>query len=113
MESLSTALLVTLIGMAAVFFAMALIYASMRLLTTLALDKEEDEHKTEMEPEPSTLTQDRGRRLGAAAIAVALAQGERDESLGMGMRNAATGSTPWGEFYRHRQLRPSGRGRIA
>ncbi len=107
MESLSTSLLVTLIGMAAVFLAMALIYASMRVLTTLARDKKEDEPKAETEPEPSTLTQDRGRRLHAAAIAVALAQAERYESLGMD-----TGSAPWGEFYRHRQLRPSGRGRI-
>lgn len=111
MESLSTSLFVTLIGMAAVFLAMALIYASMRLLTALARDKREDEPQAGTEPEPTTLAQDRGRRLNAAAIAVALAQAERDESVSMRTR-VATESAPWGEFYRHRQLRPSGRGRI-
>jgi Na+-transporting methylmalonyl-CoA/oxaloacetate decarboxylase gamma subunit len=118
-NSLTVSLLVTLIGMAVVFLAMALIYASMQLLTAIAKDK--TAAKSGSEPEPfapsefeSDQTREDDRRLQAAAIAVALERAAREESQMMEtdtMHEALT--TPWGKFHRQRQLRPSGRGRIA
>ena len=117
-NSLTVSLLVTLIGMAVVFLAMALIYASMQLLTAIA--KEKTTAKNGGEPEsspPSQLESDRTQgdtgRLQAAAIAVALARATQEESQTTEIGTAHGALTPWGEFHRQRQLRPSGRGRSA
>lgn len=118
---LATSLLVTGIGMAVVFVAMALFYASMHLLTALirdnpARDVQADTRAVigkEVNSAIGANEPDLGAPLRAAAIAVALARAEiggqqtADSKLGTGLP-----FSHWGEFYRQRQLRPDSRGRI-
>ena len=116
-HSLTTAFFVTLVGMGAVFLAMALIYASMQLLTALVRDKPIVEPTVDREPgqprPPGQPIRSGSRILGlhAAGIAIALARTEGIEQEGLQFPPRTEESTPWGEYYRHRQLRPSGRGR--
>lgn len=121
-DSLTTSLLVTGIGMAVVFVAMALFYASMHLLTALVRDKPERDIQAdtgtrieeETGPPIAASGPDRNAPLRAAAIAVALARAETSEQKTAGDDH---GTTPpvshWGDYYRQRQLRPGSRGRIA
>ena len=118
-NSLTTSFFVTLVGMGAVFSAMALIYASMQILTALVRDKPVVKATADNEPKhhplPGQPVRSGTRILGlrAAGIAVALARTEEIEREGLKLPPRTDESTSWGEYYRHRQLRPSGRGRGA
>lgn len=107
-KPLLDSLFITIVGMAVVFLAMALIYLSMRLLTAMARDKPRREAVGQsVSPDPHDERKE--SRLRAAAIAVALARARltTEETV-----EGAAAMTSWGEFYRHRQLRPGGRRRI-
>jgi Na+-transporting methylmalonyl-CoA/oxaloacetate decarboxylase gamma subunit len=112
---LVTTLTVTLIGMGVVFAAMGLILGSMALLTRLARPTKMETH-TSQDQEPSSgesaaRPMARRSKLRAAAVAVAMVRArERQESE---ERDVEPQLTPWGDYHRQRQLRPSGRGRIA
>ena len=112
---LVTTLTVTLVGMAVVFAAMGLILASMALLTRLARDRAPAPSAGNT-PEPAVAGDDRPAaeqraRLRAAAIAVGLARARQgQEAIQVDSEPLLT---PWGDYYRGRQLHPSGRGRIA
>jgi Na+-transporting methylmalonyl-CoA/oxaloacetate decarboxylase gamma subunit len=113
---LTVSLLVTAIGMAVVFLAMALIYGAMQLLTAVARDRKQEP----VEPaSPLPVETSEGNRasdvsrLRAAAIAVALARTQGMGVQGAPCRASTSGeTTPWGEFYRQRHLGARGRGRI-
>ncbi len=115
MDNLTSTLLVTVIGMAVVFVAMSLFFASMHLLTALAKDKPEQPVQPTEDNAPTpppAASDDSSIRRRAAAVAVALARAQlerRPPAADAGSPEA----TPWGDYYRQRQLRPSGRGRIA
>jgi len=107
-------LVLTVIGMAVVFVAMSLFYISMRLLTAVTQEKQP---LPDTQPDLSTSPvqpqqQDRSIELRAAAIAVALARAEAAESAPAGLYAGDHPSTLWGAYYRQRQLRPGGRGRL-
>jgi Na+-transporting methylmalonyl-CoA/oxaloacetate decarboxylase gamma subunit len=112
---LTVSLLVTLIGMAVVFLAMALIYGSMQLLTAVAKDRKEE--RGEPMP-PAPLDDSEGQavpslgRLQAAAVAVALARARGAGIQGSASSKSDSETTPWGEFYRRRHLGSRGRGRM-
>jgi Na+-transporting methylmalonyl-CoA/oxaloacetate decarboxylase gamma subunit len=113
---LVTTLFVTALGMAVVFAAMGLILGSMVLLTRLAGDRPkpppEDGNDLESSPESGRApAPGRQARYQVAAIAVALARARGGRELEE--VEAEPLITPWGDYYRRRQLRPSGRGRIA
>jgi hypothetical protein len=118
---LTSSLVVTLIGMAVVFFAMSLFYASMHLLTALFKDKRKESRDDWSLPAgkdtvgtPGSQADSLGRaRLRAAAIAVALSRAELEGGQKAAGLTQLAASTPWGKFYRYRQLRPNNRGRIA
>ncbi len=109
---LSVSLLVTAIGMAVVFLAMALIYGTMQLLAAVARDRKEPAEPPL--PPPVGVSEAREAtdvgRLRAAAIAVALARSQGQRTSSGTSANGET--TPWGEFYRQRHLGARGRGRI-
>ena len=66
------------------------------------------------EETPSAIPpQDRRRELRAAAITVALARAKAAGSMASDLHTHDLEPTPWGSYYRQRQLRPGGRGRIA
>jgi Na+-transporting methylmalonyl-CoA/oxaloacetate decarboxylase gamma subunit len=115
-DSLTTTLFVTLIGMVVVFLAMALIYASMRILTlaTSDISKSSTIAGTET-PQADAQANDKIKtsELRAVAVAVAVARAEAMSGLTAISEPQMGGNTAWGEFYRHRQLRPGGRGRAA
>jgi Na+-transporting methylmalonyl-CoA/oxaloacetate decarboxylase gamma subunit len=113
---LVTTLFVTAFGMAVVFAAMGLILGSMVLLTRLAKDRPVPPAAHEKDSEPSATsdhTPGRGRQaqLRVAAIAVALARARLSQEPEGADEEPLV--TPWGDYYRRRQLRPSGRGRMA
>ncbi len=110
----TVSLVITLIGMAVVFVAMALIYGSMQLLTAVAKDKvKQDRPPASQLDEPAEARQpDDADRLRAAAIAVAVARARRTRNTGSATSSPVPSTTPWGEYYRHRQLAAGGRGRI-
>jgi Na+-transporting methylmalonyl-CoA/oxaloacetate decarboxylase gamma subunit len=110
---LTTSLLVTLVGMAVVFVAMSLFFASMHLLTLLANDRTRAKPPIPAEPasdpaHPQTLDQ-----RHAAVIAVALARAQIIDTPPMSVVQPIDAMSPWADYYRHRQLRPEGRGRLA
>lgn len=113
---LVTTLTVTLVGMAVVFAAMGLILGSMALLTRLAQQRPTATSENGNHLESSARlglppTPHRQAQLRAAAVAVALA---RARVGGAGEdTDVETPLTPWGDYYRRRQLRPAGRGRVA
>jgi sodium pump decarboxylase gamma subunit len=112
---LVTTLFVTVLGMAVVFAAMGLILGSMVLLTRLVKNRSgppsKDESKAESPPESSrSPVPGRQAHLRVAAIAVALARARRSRELEE--IEAEPFVTPWGDYYRRRQLHPSGRGRV-
>lgn len=111
---LTVSVVVTLIGMAVVFLAMALIYASMQLLTALAKDRGQP---TSAPPQATTDYREDRRasdmdRLRIAAITVAVARARSMAEMGSNSRPAGSSTTPWGDYYRHRQLGSRGPGRI-
>ena len=107
----SASLLITVIGMAVVFVAMGLFYASMHLLTALFRDRGDEK------AEPVTVEKENelpmGDPLRAAAVAVALARAELPTVGDPFAELTISSISSWGDFYRHRQLRPTGRGRLA
>jgi Na+-transporting methylmalonyl-CoA/oxaloacetate decarboxylase gamma subunit len=109
-DPLTVSLLVTAIGMAVVFLAMALIYGAMQLLTAVARDRRNEQAEPTSPPpvetsEGSWASDD--DRLRAAAVAIALAR-----ARGVAIQQVPSGeTTPWGEFYRRRHLGARGRGR--
>jgi Na+-transporting methylmalonyl-CoA/oxaloacetate decarboxylase gamma subunit len=113
---LVTTLYVTVLGMAVVFAAMGLILGSMVLLTRLAKDRPgpPSGDETELEsPAESERPAAPGRQaqLRAVAIAVALARARRSQEPEEIDAEALV--TPWGDYYRRRQLHSTGRGRTA
>ncbi len=108
-----TTLVLTLVGMAVVFVTMSLFYGSMRLLTSITGKRPTEQAGPTMEPDIGR-SPDTSKRLRAAAVAVALARAEMDEAQhGAGQPSTPGRETPWGDYYRQRQLRPGDRGRIA
>jgi Na+-transporting methylmalonyl-CoA/oxaloacetate decarboxylase gamma subunit len=113
---LVSTLFVTAFGMAVVFAAMGLILGSMVLLTRLAHDRPARAAEEEKRPETPVKggrppAAGRQAELRVAAIAVALARARR--SAEVEETDEEPYQTPWGDYYRRRQLRPSGRGRMA
>jgi Na+-transporting methylmalonyl-CoA/oxaloacetate decarboxylase gamma subunit len=112
---LTISLLVTLIGMAVVFLAMALIYGSMQLLSAMTRDQKKEQVEpaapVPVETPEGSRTSDVDR-LKVAAIAVALARTQAMGVQGGARSNPRGETTPWGEFYRQRHLGSRGRGRI-
>jgi Na+-transporting methylmalonyl-CoA/oxaloacetate decarboxylase gamma subunit len=113
---LMTTLFVTAFGMAVVFAAMGLILGSMVLLTRLAKDRAAppvaDGNSSEAFPKSDHLPAGgRQAQLRVAAIAVALARARRSQAPQEVDEEPFV--TPWGDYYRQRQLHPSGRGRMA
>jgi Na+-transporting methylmalonyl-CoA/oxaloacetate decarboxylase gamma subunit len=112
---LTVSLLVTLIGMAVVFLAMALIYGSMQLLAAVAKDQKEEQGV--LIP-PAPVDESGGQAvpslscLRAAAVAVALARARGAGIQGATSSESDSETTPWGEFYRRRHLGSRGRGRM-
>lgn len=102
---------VTAIGMAVVFVAMALFYLSMHVLTGLARDRVRPAPAEAPTP-PVDMPRSDARR--AAVIAVALARAEQAERAWQPPADSVEfeSCSPWRDFYRQRQLRPEGRGRI-
>jgi len=108
---LLTTLIVTLIGMAVVFAAMGLILGSMALLTRLAGDRPGPQSANHDRPAVPSESDATAATQRAAAVAVALARARQSgEQEGF---DAEPLHTPWGDFYRRRQLHPCGRGRAA
>jgi Na+-transporting methylmalonyl-CoA/oxaloacetate decarboxylase gamma subunit len=115
-DTLTTALVITGIGMTAVFLAMILIYASMHILTTATRNRHESmDDRGPRVPSNEVHTQNEmaNHELQVAAIGVALARSEMTTGMESVSDHQLGGNTAWGEFYRHRQLRPGGRGRSA
>lgn len=113
---LVASLLVAAIGMVIVFLAMGLIYASMRLLTAVTTGRSGDDSACAPPPASQDRTEKTPDSLRAAAIAVALARAELSDNsdvTGLTPPSSSGRTTPWQGFYRRRQLRPGGRGRIA
>jgi Na+-transporting methylmalonyl-CoA/oxaloacetate decarboxylase gamma subunit len=108
---LLTTLIVTLIGMAVVFAAMGMILGSMALLTRLAGDKPGPKSAYHDRPALPSESDTAAATQRAAAVAVALARAR--QSGEQGDLDAEPLHTPWGDFYRRRQLDPCGRGRVA
>lgn len=102
MEGLGVVLKMTVLGMAIVFFAMALFYGSMRLLTQVT-NKEEKESPAEPAPEKPASNDIHQ----AAAVALALARARQVPSD----KQVEWREGSWQAFHRQRQLRPTSRGR--
>lgn len=107
-EALRQSLLVTGVGMAVVFVAMALFYGSMELLAAVFRPRPRDRKVPGAQP----LSEDSSSpRLRAAAVAIVLARA-RQSSKKAWPSTSPQPSSPWGEYHRQRQLGPGRRGRI-
>ena len=108
-------LVLTVVGMAVVFVAMSFFYVSMRVLTAATQEKEASQKgpQNDEETPAATSPSDPRRELQAAAIVVALARADSATPLPADLYADDLQTTSWGAYYRQRQLRPGGRGRIA
>jgi len=100
-DPLTISLVVTGIGMLALFIALALLYGLMYLMT--AVIKDRSEGKTGAEEVERGADEERVRRQRAAAIGVALARAEREMIVVPAPEERETVS-PWRALHHHRQL---------
>jgi len=99
---LTTALVVSGIGLLLLFAALAFLYGLIYAMTAIIKDR------PDVEEEGSALTAgaDRGAaraKRRAAVVAVALARAQLQSSPA-GSPEAEIGIGPWGQYHRHRQL---------
>ena len=100
-DPLTISLVVTGIGMLALFVALALLYGLMYLMTAVIKDRPEKE--AEAEAVDRGADEERANRLRAAIVGVALARAEREMSVAPAPEEKETVS-PWRAFHHHRQL---------
>jgi Na+-transporting methylmalonyl-CoA/oxaloacetate decarboxylase gamma subunit len=99
-DPLIVSLVVTGIGMLALFVALTLLYGLMYLMTAVLKDRPEGKEEEEVE---RGVDEERARRRRAAVIGVALARAEREMSAPP-VPEEEEAVSPWRALHHHRQL---------